>query len=281
MTERFAGVSAAGLKRFPFKHIVIDEFLPAPDHAALRDRLDALVRLGTTDGHDLDRLSKIPGYDCYAWLFPADAAAPLDIFVGREFRDYAAGLFDIRLSAEVSAQFNHHPPGARNGRWHTDHTVTYHTAHRGHADSVNVWRFGCNLLNGAVPAGSDAQVVARVRAVAFLYYLGGDETTKDGGATELGYHGPASADVSLFTAVAPVANRLLMFECGPRSFHRAAGNRHKPRSLVVGWFHMTEEAAFERHRQAASRWCEDAVNGRFDFNEAPPPNHDDDVAAGA
>jgi hypothetical protein len=268
--DRFRAAPRVSIKRFPFNHIVIDDFLPRRDHTVLRDRLDALVRQGMQEWRDLSRLSKITGYDCYAWVFPPDSPAPLDVFIGREFHDYAADLFDIELTLDVTSQFHYHLPAARTGIWHTDYTVMHHTLNERPAGGMNVWHYGCELLSGAVPAGSTAQSVPRVRALAFLYYLGGDAPARaeDGGATELGYHGPNSAKVSLFGSISPEPNRLLIFECGPRSFHRAAGNPHNPRSLVAGWFHMTEKAAEQRHHLAASYPCEDAVKGRFDYNEA-------------
>ena len=100
--------------------------------------------------------------------------------------------------------------------------------------------------------------------------MGADDAPRSGseGATELGYHGPASPGVSLFSAIAPRPGRLLIFECGPRSFHRNAANPHGSRSVVVGWFHVTKEAALQRHRVAAPCASEDAINGRFNYNEA-------------
>jgi hypothetical protein len=195
------------------------------------------------------------------------------VLIGREFRDYAAELFAIDLTFDVNAQFTHHPPGARTGIWHTDYSVMHHTLVDPPAGGMNVWHYGCNQLSGAATVPG-VEVVPRVRALTFLYYLGADGAphADHEGATDLGYHGPASAGVSLFSSIAPRPNRLLIFECGPRSFHRAAGNAHGPRSLVVGWFHMTQEAAMLRHQVAASFPSEDAVKGRFNYNETPSAN---------
>lgn len=267
---RFQAAPRSAIQRFPFSHIVIDDFLPARAHARLCARLDTLVQQGLIEHRDLSHLAKMPGYDCYTWVFPPDAAAPLNVFTSRAFLDYAADLFEIELSGEVSAQFNYHPAGARNGLWHTDFNVAYHTLDQQRPDGTTVWYYGCNILDGTVTGGSAGPAVPRVRALAFLYYPGGAEPLQpdDGGATELGYEGPRTGGVATFAAVAPVANRLLMFECSPLSFHRAAANRRVPRAAVVGWFHMTEEAARQRHRAAPEYWSADAVKGRFDYNEA-------------
>jgi hypothetical protein len=253
---------------FPFPHVVKDGFLPTELFACLRSRLDDLLRLGLSETQDLMKLSKMPGYDCYCWVFPPDTAASLDFFIRRSFQQLMAELFGLELSGEVSCQFNWHPPGARNGTWHTDYVVSYHTEESRSPDGVNVWHYGCNLLgnNADLPGRT---IIRRTRALAYLYYLGAETADQpvDGGQTAIGYQSPLSDEIALFRAVEPVPNRLLAFECSPMSLHRMLGVSLSGRGLLVGWLHAEPEIARRRHGIAPEFWNEAAVRGQFDFNE--------------
>ncbi len=261
----------AALEGFPFPHAVMDGFLPAELFAALRRRLDELLGQGLSELPDRSRLAKMPGYDCYCWVFPPDLAAPADFFLRRGFQDRMAALFGVALTGEVSCQFNYHPPGARNGIWHTDYVVGYHREDGRRTDGVNVWHYGCNLL-GNNPELPGRPIVPRVRALTFLYYLGAESVGQpvDGGETAIGYDGPLSDETALFRAVEPVPNRLLAFECTPVSLHRMLGNRRTGRALMVGWLHTDPETARRRHGVDPGFWPEAATRGQFDFNEPPP-----------
>ena len=86
---------------------------------------------------------------------------PLAVFVGRQFRDWAADLFAIDLTFDVNAQFTHHLPGAPRGIWHTDYTVMHHTLAPVADGGMNVWHYGCNQLSGRVTTGPGVTAVPR------------------------------------------------------------------------------------------------------------------------
>jgi hypothetical protein len=253
--------------RFPFQHIIVDNFLPASVFLGLRGMLDGLLERGFSDEHNLSRMSKIPGYDCYCWVFPPDVPEPVNFFTTRGFQVRMGEIFGVTYSGEVSCQFNFHRPGARDGSWHDDYVVGYHTEESRRPDGVNIWHYGCNLLGENSPRPGRT-IIERCRALAFLYYLGADtlEEPVDGGSTVLGYDNPLGNGVALFRAIAPVPNRLLAFECSPLSLHRNLANPCSARALLIGWLHTTPEVAQRRHGAWPGYWCRDAALGQFDFN---------------
>lgn len=265
-----AAVRFSTAATLPFPHRIIDDYLPKTEHRMFRACLDNLVSNGLSHYRDRNRLTKIAGYDCFHWVFPADTNSPLNHFYRRRFRDLVAAEFGIELTAEVNAQINHHPIGCRNGTWHTDYIHCYHSADLLTEDGMRPWYFGCEYQSGtSLAGGSRAPVLKRVRAVTFLYYLDGDDWHDgDGGETGLGYDGPFQDGIQIHSAVAPLPNRLLLFECTPHSFHRMLGNRRLPRSLVVGWLHSTPEYAIARHGTIPTYWPMEAVLGQYSYNEA-------------
>lgn len=254
---------------FPFRHVVIDNYLNSNTHDAIRQDFNKLLAHGITQLPDQNRLAKMPGYDCYNWVFPRDVTAPMDHFYSAEFMAFCRETLNIPFTAEVNAQINHHPAGCRSGIWHTDFIHCYHTQDPTNHSGIRPWYFGCNYQSGMpVAGGSDARILKRVRALTFLYYIDGDDWTQgDGGETALGYESPFDNEVALFSAVAPLPNRLLMFECSPHSFHRMLGNNRLPRSLIIGWLHCTPEYAVQKHGMVPDDWNSEAALGLVTYNE--------------
>jgi hypothetical protein len=254
---------------FPFPHLVIDNYLPSEQYEEFCKTLQKLKNDDFSQSGDASKLSKMGGYDCYYWLFPKDIPAPLNHFSQKKFIDFIALKFDLKLTPEITVQFNHHPKNSRNGTWHTDYVHCFHTEDDLNEDAARPWYFGCDYLSGTRLAHDcDKKILTRVRAASFLYFLEQDDWQPgDGGETGLGMRSPFNENIELHSGIEPHSNRLLIFECSPQSFHRMLSNTYKDRSLVIGWLHSTVKNAETRHGAVPEHWPMDAKMGLFNYNE--------------
>ena len=82
--------------------------------------------------------------------------------------------------------------------------------------------------------------------MSLLFYLANpDWQPGDGGETGL-FADIATAHRGATTAVPPINNSLVFFECTPRTWHAFISNRGKPRNSVVMWLHRRKNEVLER-----------------------------------
>ncbi|MFN2517963.1 MAG: 2OG-Fe(II) oxygenase, partial [Jatrophihabitantaceae bacterium] len=138
-----------------------------------------------------------------------------------------------------------HEPGSASGWPHNDLNPGWFAeppagAHRIQLPGDN----HVDYHRGTHPAGVHARET--VRAVSLLYYLANPEWTPgDGGETGL-FANFDAAHLGPSSAVAPINNSLVMFECTPFSLHAFLTNRVHARNSVIMWLHRTKDDAIAR-----------------------------------
>lgn len=253
----------AVVESFPFRHVVLDDFLTDAVHDAVCAAFEKLLAEGTSETFTPSILSRFPGYDAYCWVFDPQASYPLNIFYSREWLSYFAGLFELLLTDEVVVEFHHHKVGSREDAWHDDFNRASFMESGRLANGVNPWYFQCNYMDGSPSRLADATpLLERVRAISFIYYFGRDEYRRGaGGETGLGIADTEAGGVRLFRAVEPLPNRLLAFEISDRSHHKFMTNRAAERNTIIGWFHATPEENLRRHQTSARGWTKGDIAG--------------------
>ncbi len=223
----------------PFRHIILDDFFTDDYYQALCAAFNQTLNNGLSETHDLRCFSRFQRYDAYYWPFPPASVWPLAFFYSTAWRDYLCDLFAVTLVDDVSADFHHHPPHSQSGSVHNDYNPAFFPDNppNGH---MNPFYYQCSY-HGKTPQSNTRE---RARALSVLYYLNNPEWTPSGGGETALY--AWHTDPEPFRSVAPINNRLLVFECGPGSFHRFLGNRDGVRNSMMQWFHGEKESVVAR-----------------------------------
>jgi len=190
-------------------------------------------------------------HDTYGVTLTRGLEGPLSFFASRGWREMIVRLLGIPATRHLNIGLHHHEPGSENGFVHNDLNPGWFVDYESADGTVLAQPDLCSYTSGET---TGAGVTARqtIRAAALLFYLANPPWTPgDGGETGI-YRCGSDAPERPLSAVPPVNNSILLFECTPWSFHGFIRNRRAERNSLVMWWHREPS-------DVARRWGADAV----------------------
>ena len=148
---------------------------------------------------------------------------------------------DIKLTNNTILEFHNHPKNSSHGWIHND----YHVAN--FADDplyngINLWKGNTNYRQKQDIPG---EYITNVRSIALTYYMNPesyDWKEGDGGETGLFPSHQGEVDVSTcIRKIAPIPNRLAVYEINPYSWHAIMMKNKEERISVHQWYHSEYE----------------------------------------
>jgi len=251
MGECLTAMAAKAARRWmrrqaPFPHVVVANVFSDEVHREMEVHFREILGRGFGGPAERDRFGRnIPGYDVCSYLLPPGFSGPLGVFLTREWHDMLAGVLGIEATDDVTASLHHHPVGSGSGSPHNDLNPGWFVG-EATPETVNV--LDANLVNYYNGRTTQPGLNARetVRAGVVIYYLANEPWAQgDGGETALYRTGSARVD-NWASAVPPVNNSLVAFECTPYSFHSFLRNTRHPRNSVIMWAHRPKEEVVRR-----------------------------------
>ncbi|PZS25273.1 MAG: 2-oxo acid dehydrogenase [Pseudonocardiales bacterium] len=229
----------------PFPHVVAQNvFVPDFYH-----RLEVQFRRIELEHPEVFQRN-IAGYDASSADLENFRQGALGVFVSREWHDLVAAVAGVKTTGDISGGLHHHEPGSASGWPHNDLNPGWFAASPPDGHETQPPSDAIDYHRGTRTAGVQARET--IRAVSLLFYLGNPEWMPgDGGETGL-FSSFDSARLGAHSAVAPVDNSLMMFECTPFSLHAFVRNRVKPRNSVIMWLHRSKD-------DALARWGEQSI----------------------
>jgi hypothetical protein len=185
-------------RRRPFAHVLADDVFVPHFYESLCTCVATHVASGA--------MGNFPGLDVLALDIDETSEWPLAFFVSPGWVELMCSVVGIGVTGRVTASVRHQPRGSRDGPIHND-LVTENVA----------------------------GIATRRPSVSALLYVG-DGLTKpgDGGGTGLfwpAWGEPAHPDA----VVAPLGNRMLLFESNEATFHGFLRNPRFARSGILSW----------------------------------------------
>jgi hypothetical protein len=226
------------VKEKPFRHVLAQDVFTDDYYQQLEDAFQSLLDQGISEEYDESRFSRNMGnYDAFGCPFNEAECGPFEIFFGRQFHDFLAGLFGVAATGDIESSRHHHSPGGDSGNIHNDFNPCWFP----------------KSAPGEITVAADVHHERKgrehhvVRAISLIYYLNNSEWCPgDGGETGFySYH-----DVNVLepdVAVPPRNNSLLAFECTPYSYHSFIANGNKPRNSFIMWLHREYNDAIEKY----------------------------------
>ncbi len=219
---------------FPFKHIVIDNFLSDTQAAAMREHFTRTLSLGFGAEDSRDKFRYRTVYDVNLFWPSPSLDAPYSPFFSSSYFAMLRTLFNTPLSNDTVLMYHHHKKSVEDAYTHNDF-VEGHFVDEPLPNGINPWYFQCT--HGEPPADEPkSRTVAR--ALAGVYYLNDSWEPSDGGETAL--FSPHNR-LKLERKIEPISNRLFVFEVTPTSWHSYLKSSAPSRNSAAQWFFMSPE----------------------------------------
>lgn len=224
------------LELYPFRYAVIDDFFKPEFFEKISQYHQSLLSQGVSDNvkdtHKFHRFDEKIDYDGYVFSPRPTTQEPLKLFFSLKWNIFFSKLFHKPTTFGTNFALHHHTPKDRTGWVHHDY-ATYIFPHK------LVLSNGVTATVGEEESYPEDPKVYKLffkqkRTIAIIYYLNNPEW-KDGDGGETGLYSSKDKK-SLVKKIAPVNNRLLVFDVSPASFHAFQENL-KERNSVVQWFH--------------------------------------------
>jgi 2OG-Fe(II) oxygenase superfamily len=225
------------------KKIIVENYLPQNHYKNLKNRFDLVLAKGFVGEHDGGLMHKFDArYSSYCYS-PG--------YADQEFYDFRnkiislseierfSRIFGVELTGSISISFHHHKPNEGGGNPHIDIERVYFQPER----------FTKGKLAGIRIAGDPSYPYrtkkptvgsrAENRCLTFLLYLNDNWKEGDGGETAF-YKRNEDKSFTITEKVAPIGNRLLVFNNVEGSWHSSLPNGNVPRNSLVWWMHTYE-----------------------------------------
>jgi hypothetical protein len=222
----------------PFRYILIDNFLPEAQNAALRDHFKRTLDagMGEDGAHDKFRYRKV--YDINLFWPQPSLDAPYSAFYSKSYFEMLRTLFRVPLSNDTIVMYHHHGASNNDDYIHNDFAEG-HFMDEPLPNGINPWHFQCT--HSAPPESEHTRTMAR--AMAGLYYLNNEWKPGDGGETAFfRSHNPDS----LVRKIEPLNNRLVVFDVTPTSWHNYLKSSAPSRDSVAQWFFIPMDECRKR-----------------------------------
>jgi len=226
----------------PFPHLRATNVFTTDFYRRLESSFEELLGRGLAEEQDPLRLTRMRGYDAFAWTLPPGIDGPMALFYDQHWHDLLARVTGVEATGDITGAVHHHRRGSKHGQVHRDLGVGWFpdadpTGAVNPANSaICSYKFGDVRADG-VP------VHEAVRAVTMIFYLCNLPWAQgDGGQTGL-YRQASSPVESPAMGIPPLNNSLVVFENTPRAWHSFIANTKSPRNSVVLWLHRPFEQA--------------------------------------
>ena len=231
-------IRSAVLNTRPFRHVVIDDFLPSHQNAAIREDFSKVLARGEGSQEDRTRFWHRDLLDVRIFWPAPSLEKPFSPFFSHVLFETLGTLFQLPISQDTVLAYHHY--AKRSGRLHLHHDYVagfFQEAPLG--NGVNPWYFQCT--HSVAPTGGTSRCM--VRALTAIYYLNPDWRPGDGGELALfdrrSHAFPAKV-------IRPLNNRLVVFETSPFSVHSALPNNAPMRNSVAQFFFVRPDDARRR-----------------------------------
>lgn len=222
----------------PFRHVVIENFLPEAHNAELKEHFERTLSMGVGAEGIQDKFRHRMMYDLDLFWPEPSLERPHSVFFSTSYFAMLSKLFDTPLSNDTILAYHHHEKSAEDNYIHNDFTDG-HFIDDPLPNGINPWYFQCT--HSAPPADQESR--AMPRALAALYYLNDSWKPSDGGETALF---SANNHAALERKIEPINNRLFVFEITPTSWHSYLKNAAPSRNSVAQWFFVSPEETARR-----------------------------------
>ncbi len=219
----------------PFPYLVIDNIFSDTYAKEIRSYVEGKITTGgLSEKIDREIFSRMPNYDAYSLTPPPSLRGPLRIFYCREWHDLFKKISKLELDENIITVIHHHKIKSASGDPHSDYG-TYAFVSEPSPNQLNHWAHNCIYQPENNPNFYKQKGVLSVRrSLAFIYYLGDTWEKGDGGETAF-YN--SSTQNGIVKKIAPIPNRLLVFQISPKSEHGFITNLRRERNCIVQWFH--------------------------------------------
>lgn len=221
----------------PYRHLIVDDLF---DEAAL-SLIAAHVHV-ISSAH-AGSFSKERDYGARIFGLNSANLGPLSQLINAAVIERIATRLDVPVTKYVDAAIHVHPPGSPSGWLHTDFNAGWFASRSGKGPHFSE-RDVCDYRTGR-RAAMPGEVIELTRSIAMILYFSDEWHHRQGGETVICRSAVDALDAAQ-TRVAPLANRLLAFECSPVSFHSFAATQRE-RTTVIFWTHAEDT-------QLADRW---------------------------
>lgn len=211
----------------PYRHLIVDRIF---DEAAF-SLIAAHVRAVSAGG----RASVFKERDYGASIFGLNSLnlGPVSDLINPDVIQRIATRLDVPVTMYVDAAIHVHPPESPSGWLHTDFNAGWFDERSGSGPHFSE-RDICDYRTGRSVA-TFSKAVELTRSIAIILYFSDEWNERHGGETVICRSEMDSVDDAPIR-VAPLANRLLAFECSPVSFHSFAATKRE-RISVIFWAH--------------------------------------------
>jgi hypothetical protein len=242
--------------RDPFRHFQASEVLPNEQYRAIEAEFQRL--LDVTEGRAQGGIQLIKSdrnYDARMLPITEQNMDRFHPFFSESWLSSLCGLVKIPYIPRIDAALHSSPQNSRSGWIHTDFCSGWFDESRYSGTGILFPdRTRCHYFEGT-PRTAGAKPAEYIRAATLIFYLCNDNWTQgDGGET--GFYGSGRESQNTQTLlVAPINNRLILFECSPHSYHRFVSNPGRVRNSLILWLHCEVQSAEDR-------WGPRAINRR-------------------
>lgn len=218
----------------PFPHIVVDNLLKKEAYQKIVENFQMVMSRGlSTNERDGSKFHYFDiDYDGYLFTpSPSlEESNPLRLFYSMEWQSTISRLFCQKITYETAVAYHHHPSGDETGFVHHDFSFKFFDRRT-------------RLKNFVIPKSTrdsddnSPTLLKRRRAIAIILYVNnGTWIEGDGGETGL----YLEDKITCVKRVAPIDNRILIFQISEKSMHAFQKNL-KERNCIVQWFHTIDE----------------------------------------
>lgn len=221
----------AKIYRWPYTHIVVDNFLTHSAAEAAHKHIDILL------ADKNKNFKKRDLYDVYGRTIEWHEHPSLDVFFDLNLKTFIEQSFGQTLTEHVVTIMHNNTPRKQDKYIHSDWSRVFFFPHVQCGRLINTTpaEFETNLLQFVkAPAGT---VVER-RAITAILYLSPDWKQGDGGET--GVFARIAGTPHCAAKIEPRFNRLLIFENSPHSLHNYMASSLPNRNSIIEWFHTLE-----------------------------------------
>lgn len=225
--------ASAKLYRWPYAHIVIDDFLkPAAAEAAAAYITKLLEEKDA-------QFTRRKLYDIYAHRITPEEEGSLSFLFDLRFKTFLERIFNRAVTDHITAYVHNNVPREDDKYVHTDYCKVFFMPHApcGRLVDTTPESFLTNLLPYAeAPEGS----VIEQRALTAIYYLSPD--WKPGCGGETGIFARIGGQNICAAKIEPRFNRLLLFENKEYSMHNYMASSLPNRNSIIEWFHEPDQS---------------------------------------
>jgi hypothetical protein len=212
---------------YPFRHTIIDDYLSQSAYKQFCRHAEDLVSHTTVRAFN--------DYDAKAYPLSGNHTILLKHILTKNFFDINRNYYASKYTNCIDAAVHIHRPGSRAGWRHNDFNFG-HFLRSESTDLIYSNNEICDYRRGTInEKGQEA--IRLVRSLACLFYFDNSWHEGDGGETLVSMHEQCEG-CKYDKLIAPVDNRLFMFECSPFSFHAFQGAAKFRKSLIF-WLHSS------------------------------------------